>query len=138
MAKDDKYGITILHPKPDIGAGEEVASDGIVFDLVAIHGLNGDPIKTWTHGETGVMWLEDLLPKVIPNIRVMTFGYNARFNSFTAQQDLRSIAIKLLAELVDVRTTEDEKSRPLVLVCHSLGGILAKKVIVTNLQFNDL
>ncbi|KMU78016.1 hypothetical protein CISG_06925 [Coccidioides immitis RMSCC 3703] len=108
MAKDDKYGITILHPKPDIGAGEEVASDGIVFDLVAIHGLNGDPIKTWTHGETGVMWLEDLLPKVIPNIRVMTFGYNARFNSFTAQQDLRSIAIKLLAELVDVRTTEDD------------------------------
>nr|KMM72094.1 TPR repeat:NB-ARC [Coccidioides posadasii RMSCC 3488] len=107
MAKDHKYGITILHPKPDIAAGGEVASDGIVFDLVAIHGLNGDPIKTWTHGETGVMWLRDLLPKVIPNIRVMTFGYNARFNSFTAQQDLRSIATKLLAELVDVRTTED-------------------------------
>ncbi|KMP09093.1 TPR repeat:NB-ARC [Coccidioides immitis RMSCC 2394] len=77
--------------------------------LLAIHGLNGDPIKTWTHKETGVMWLKDLLPEAIPNIRIMTFGYNASFRSFTAQQDLRStphngtnLAImgKLLANIV--------------------------------------
>ena len=53
------------------------------------------------------MWLRDLLPEVLPNVRIMTFGYNARFKNFTAQQDLRSIASKLLTELVDVRTTEE-------------------------------
>lgn len=58
------------------------------------------------------MWLRDLLPAAIPDIRIMTFGYNARFKNFTAQQDLRSISLKLLAELVDLRTTEDVSDGP--------------------------
>jgi hypothetical protein len=59
------------------------------------------------------MWLRDLLPAAIPDIRIMTFGYNARFKNFTAQQDLRSISLKLLAELVDLRTTEDVSEGPI-------------------------
>jgi hypothetical protein len=59
---------------------------------------------TWTHKRSGVMWLKDLLPEALPNVRIMTFGYNARFKNFTAQQDLRSISSKLLSELVDVWT----------------------------------
>ena len=51
--------------------------------------------------------MKDLLPEALPNIRIMTFGYNARFKNFTAQQDLRSISSKLLNELVDFRTTEE-------------------------------
>jgi len=80
--------------------------------LVAIHGLNGDPIETWYHKQSKIMWLRDLLPEALPNIRIMTFGYNARFKNFTAQQDLRSIASKLLAELVDVRATEEARPFP--------------------------
>lgn len=44
------------------------------------------------------MWLRDLLPQVMPNIRIMTYGYNASFLNYTAKQDGRSIAAKLLAE----------------------------------------
>jgi hypothetical protein len=100
---------------------------------------------TWTHKTSRILWLRDLLPKALPNVRIMTFGYNARFKNFTAQQDLRSIASKLLTELVDLRSSDEvftesgyyhgneltcgkEKSRPIVFVCHSLGGIVAKKV----------
>jgi hypothetical protein len=68
------------------------------------------------------MWLRDLLPAPIPDIRIMTFGYNARFKNFTAQQDQRSISLKLLAELVDLRTAEDEKSRPIVLFATAWGA----------------
>lgn len=75
--------------------------------LVAIHGLNGDPFDTWTHKDTGVMWLRDLLPEALPNIRIATFGYNARFKNFTAQQDLRSISLKLLTELADIRSAAE-------------------------------
>ncbi|KAH1339728.1 hypothetical protein KXX14_006904 [Aspergillus fumigatus] len=125
MTKDTDYGIIVLHDPS--ATDEKHRVHKTVFDLVAIHGLNGDPINTWTHTETEVMWLRDLLPAAIPDIRIMTFGYNARFKNFTAQQDLRSISLKLLTELVDLRTTEDEKSRPIVFVCHSLGGIIAKK-----------
>jgi hypothetical protein len=53
------------------------------------------------------MWLKDLLPELVPNIRIMAYGSNARFVNFAAQQDLRNITMKLLAELVDVRGSEE-------------------------------
>lgn len=78
--------------------------------MVAIHGLNGDAERTWTHRDSGVLWLRDLLPEEIPAIRVLTYGYDARIANFTSQQHLRSISIKLISELVDLRRT-DEVSR---------------------------
>lgn len=77
------------------------------YSLVAIHGLNGHALETWTHKQSRVMWLRDLLPQALPNIRIMTYGYNAKFRNFTAQQDIRSISTKLLAELGDLRRTEE-------------------------------
>ncbi|KZN89782.1 Protein SERAC1 [Penicillium chrysogenum] len=132
MAGEETYGLTVLHDANFNFTTQEKnhSSSVVLFDLVAIHGLNGDAIDTWTHQKTRVMWLKDLLPEALPNIRIMTFGYNARFKNFTAQQDLRSISSKLLNELVDFRTTEEEKSRPIVFVCHSLGGIVAKKALL--------
>lgn len=79
--------------------------------LVAIHGLNGHAFDTWTHKKSKVMWLKDLLPELVPNIRIMTYGYNARFLNFAAQQDLRSITKKLLTELVDLRQSEEVRVR---------------------------
>ena len=75
--------------------------------VVAIHGFNGDPFKTWTHKETDVLWLRDLLPEELPNARIMTYGYNARFKNFTTHQDLRTIAAKLITELVDIRKPDE-------------------------------
>ncbi|RPB21265.1 hypothetical protein L211DRAFT_890067 [Terfezia boudieri ATCC MYA-4762] len=118
MDNKQKYGITVLY----------TPSTTTTFDLVAVHGLNGDPMDTWIHKQSGIMWLRDLLPKALPGARIMTFGYNARFKNFTALQDLRMIASKLLAELVDLR----ERSRPIVFVCHSLGGIVAKKALLVR------
>lgn len=71
--------------------------------MVAIHGLNGGSISTWTHQNGHPMWLQDLLPQVLPDVRVMTFGYNASFRNFTTDQDVRSISNKLLTELLDLR-----------------------------------
>lgn len=53
------------------------------------------------------MWLRDLLPKALPNARIMTFGYNARFKNFTAHQDLRGISLNLLAGLSALRKSEE-------------------------------
>jgi hypothetical protein len=75
--------------------------------VVAIHGLNGDAEQTWTHRDSGTLWLRDLLPVQIPAIRVLTYGYDARIANFTGQQHLRSIAIKLISELVDLRRTSE-------------------------------
>ncbi|TGZ78640.1 TPR repeat-contain NB-ARC [Ascodesmis nigricans] len=128
MSKN-KYGITVLHD-PSAATTPGAHEGRVIFDLVAIHGLNGHPLDTWTHKQSGTMWLRDILPQLLPNVRVMTFGYNARFKNFTTIQDLRMIATKLLAELVDLRNTDEESARPIVFICHSLGGIIAKKALL--------
>lgn len=52
------------------------------FSIVAIHGLNGHRRKTWT-ARNGVNWLRDpnMLPDIIPNARIMSWGYDASTHS---------------------------------------------------------
>lgn len=48
--------------------------------IVAVHGLQGDLLKTWTSkSDEKVCWLCDpqFLPKYLPQARVLTWGYNA-------------------------------------------------------------
>jgi hypothetical protein len=53
--------------------------------IVAIHGLNGHREETWTATNKGekVNWLRDsqMLPNVIPNLRIMSWGYDANTHS---------------------------------------------------------
>ena len=123
MERAQNYGITVLHPKEN-SADRAVDESDIVFEyvsftsqspceglnrqisLVAIHGLAGDPFTTWTHVKGQPMWLRDLLPQVMPNVRIMTYGYNASLLNYTAIQDVRSIAAKLLTKLADLRSGE--------------------------------
>jgi hypothetical protein len=69
--------------------------------LVAVHGIKGHPYKTWTH-PNGEKWLEDYLPKDMPNTRIMTFGYNSRV--FTSSKGyVTDYAEQLLQHLISVR-----------------------------------
>jgi hypothetical protein len=79
----------------------------IFFSIVAVHGLNGDPTESWTHPDTKSMWIKDSLPLDVPNVRVMSFGYNANvaFGSTTAT--IMDHARDLLSSLVDEREEED-------------------------------
>ena len=74
---------------------------------MAIHGLNGHALNTWTHKQNGIMWLRDFLHEEIPDVRIMTYGYNAKFRNFKTDQNLRVISMKLLAELVDHRRSKE-------------------------------
>ena len=61
---------------------------------------------SWTHGprsRTKILLLRDPLTKVLPNVRFMTYGYNAAFRNLTTKQDIRSISALLLCELVALR-----------------------------------
>ena len=51
----------------------------IPSSIVAIHSPNKNPIKSFTSTATGKFWLgdEDMLPKDIPNSRVLTFSYSS-------------------------------------------------------------
>lgn len=71
--------------------------------IIAIHGLQGDPINTWTNSKTKAFWLKDFLPLDVPGARVLTFGYNAvaAFGKTTA--DFADHATDPLSCLIDER-----------------------------------
>ena len=73
--------------------------------MVAVHGLNGHRESTFT-AANGVCWLKSLLPEQIPNIRVLTYGYDARTHSSSllSREHLHDHAEQLVEELRRERT----------------------------------
>ena len=109
-------------------------------DVVAVHGLQGDPYKTWTH-ENGKLWLRDFLPADIPYARIMTFGYESTIAFSKSVAEIDDKAVELLNRLTLKRSADEISSsmaRPIVFIGHSLGGIIIKKaLIIANERSSD-
>jgi hypothetical protein len=127
----------------------------ILDSIVAVHGLNGHPFKTWTTEKTKKFWLKDtgLLPSTLKSARILTFGYNAAVAALlgrTSSDRILQHAQTLVAELVADREVslnwsqeisakhisqlEDASQRPIIFICHSLGGIVVKRLSYTLLE----
>jgi hypothetical protein len=91
-----------------------------------VHGLGGNWDATWTD-ENGKFWLRDFLPLDLPRARIMSYGYNAETAFSKAVTDISDAAASLLDRLENERQ-ENERSRPVVFISHSLGGIIVKQV----------
>ncbi|KAI9775820.1 MAG: hypothetical protein M1839_000871 [Geoglossum umbratile] len=59
---------------------------------------------------------------------VMSYGYDSVIAFSASVGGINHIAADLLNRLNDERETVQEKTRPIVFICHSLGGIIFKKV----------
>ncbi|KAJ6002935.1 hypothetical protein N7451_005482 [Penicillium sp. IBT 35674x] len=118
----EQLGMHVLKDKPSDANG--------IVDIVALHGLNGHPTKTWTVHvkETSVNWLKDMLPTAIENARIMSYGYDSSVQFSKSTADIGTFAEGLLAELISRRMEEKEKGRPIIFICHSLGGIVFKQI----------
>ncbi|KAF8246854.1 hypothetical protein K440DRAFT_317469 [Wilcoxina mikolae CBS 423.85] len=93
------------------------------MNIIAIHGLNGHAFNTWTCGDR--MWLRDFLPEQVSRVRVMTYGYNSNVWDRSSTTTIPEFAQGLLGALFNKRGQRDRK-RPIIFVCHSLGGIVTK------------
>lgn len=130
-SRNKSYGLFLLNDH-DASTTSKNPSP-LAVDIVAIHGLNGDAYTTWQH-ENGVLWLRDLLPQSLPSARVFTYGYPSELVFTKSVATLRDYSRNLLTSLNNLC---EEKGRPVILVCHSLGGIVCKQVsIMSNLELS--
>ena len=132
---DDKIPILPVPPsathvsKEKIGLFELSNNEGeTTIDVVAVHGLQGDAYKTWEH-DNGSLWLRDFLPSDIPNARIMTFGYDSTVAFSRSVAKIEDEAFELLNQLSAkwTRSAPGTLSKPIVFICHSLGGICGQK-----------
>lgn len=85
------------------------ATDFGSSSIIFVHGLTGDRAKTWTaHGESQP-WPKTLLPKHIPNARILTVGYDANVVGLFGAVSQNSIGHHAENLLTDVASTIDEE-----------------------------
>ncbi|KAK3379401.1 hypothetical protein B0T24DRAFT_154684 [Lasiosphaeria ovina] len=117
-------GIKLLH-RPENAA----------VDIVFVHGLTGDREKTWTARDATEPWPKALLPSELPTARILTFGYDANvadWRGVVSQSRVGNHAGNLLTSLASYREKDDTNERPIIFVCHSLGGVVCKDALVKS------
>ncbi|GKZ73223.1 hypothetical protein AnigIFM50267_009900 [Aspergillus niger] len=124
--KNQIYGIRPLYSPKDISV-----------DIVFVHGLTGNSYSTWLDPDTEVYWPVHLLSKDFPHARILAFGYDADVTKFigpVGQSNLREHASALIADLANLRTKDNSADRKIIVVAHSLGGLVIKKAICLSEQ----
>jgi hypothetical protein len=114
------YGLFLLNENEPADSSKGLKG----VDIVAIHGLNGDAYTTWQH-ENGTLWLRDMLPSDLPGSRVFTYGYPSELFWSNSVATLQDYSRNLLGSL---KAISEGNQRPIIFVCHSLGGIVCKQV----------
>lgn len=102
--------------------------DGLerVADVVFVHGLDGDAYSTWhPRNRDDLFWLA-WLGEEFPRIGVWTLGYAV---SSTAWKGHSMPLADRATNVLDLMDLDGIGQRPLLFVCHSLGGLLIKQAL---------
>lgn len=87
--------------------------------------------ETWTDSASGILWLRDLFPHRAQNARILAYDYPSQ--RLVLSGDVHQIlpyATTLVAELAANRWHDNCEQRPIIFICHGLGGLLTKKALV--------
>ena len=113
------HGITVL---------SSPSSGNHAVDVLVVPGLGGHPYDSFVHKGDGHMWLSDSLPQDMHTARVMIYGYESGLQDSTSFAGLDDLASSLHLEIR--RLLRSGEQTHLILVGHSLGGLLIKEALV--------
>ena len=125
--------MSILHPISGTENSDRKA------DVVFIHGLGGDPFTTWRSGKDNSGSWPHWLGEEFPDVGVWSLGYAASPTKWTRclgwlssrwRDAGHSMALTdRAAQLLDSMAQHGLGQRPVLFICHSLGGLLAKQIL---------
>ncbi|KAF2261549.1 hypothetical protein CC78DRAFT_347471 [Lojkania enalia] len=122
-------GLTTLYdPGPDA-----------VVDLIFVHGLNGGSQSTWTkNGDMSLFWPQEWLPRdeAFQDVRIHTFGYASGL-SRESVLNVPDFARSLLGSIHDSPNIPRTKDNPMILIGHSMGGLVVKKAFILGHQIGE-
>ena len=134
------------------GLTEVYSATNPLVDIIFVHGLNGHPRDTWSTKKPDIFWPSELLPEALneQSPRILTYGYDANVTAFTdgvSKDRIRNHAEHLASRLVANRSVSRTRSgrgrtgadskqlkkateRPIIFICHSLGGLVVKRCLI--------
>ena len=111
-----------------------------LIDFVFVHGLRGGSRKTWSKTESPAhFWPKEWLPLEpgFKNVRIHSFGYNSDWGERKSSSlTIHDFGQALLGDMQNSPsiTGADNKGTPLVMIGHSMGGIIIKKMLLLARQ----
>jgi len=87
--------------------------------------------------ETNI-WLRDILPRHphFQSSRIMAYGYNSTLRDCKNMDSrLSDFSDILLQSLGGLRVTPEERSRPMLFICHFMGGLLARLAMTRHNKY---
>ncbi|KAK3680817.1 Alpha/Beta hydrolase protein [Podospora appendiculata] len=140
VAEDQDPPKRLLRESFPAGIKTLCSPDDGTIDIVFIHGLTGNRDNTWTARDTTDPWPKTLLPLALATSRILTFGYDAYvadWRGVVSQARIANHAWNLLTSLASYRENDRTNERPIIFVCHSLGGLVCEDALVTARQRSE-
>lgn len=100
-------------------------------------GLSGHALGSFRSPDDTTVWLRDFAPNDITRARYITYGYNTVVVASDDNQGVHELAHTQLDRLVIFRQRTQTQQRPLLFVCHNLGGVVLKEALVMSSKATD-
>lgn len=111
--------------------------------IVSISGIGGHAFGSFKEGGEDHMWLRDSLPFDLiwedtgrPMARSMIYGYESTVAQSENIQNLEDLATSFHASMLALE--RGAIPRPVILVAHSLGGLIVKQVSLSYSECDSL
>jgi hypothetical protein len=98
---------------------------------IAISGLASHPFGSWQPKgrDKMFMWIRDTLPKDLPGVRPVIYGYDTKLDSSQSFQTIPDLAQALISQLQTYGWSLPS-AKPVVFLAHSLGGLVLREAMV--------
>lgn len=108
-----------------------------VIDICFVHGLSGNYKSTWTHPSTDTPWPKTLIEEEFPDLRarIVSYGYDAycvRRHGVVSTNRLEDHAVNFMHAINNDRDKHGTRESPLIVIAHSLGGLVTKLAILKS------